>query len=1683
MNDLFAALNALDLSDEARALLQRLQPRPSPQIETLIDRLSLVRTFTADTYAAAADGLVDAPAFESFTGQASAPDHDERVEAEPVAAFAVPSPVEELFDAPGRYAIVERARAARLEQWRARPKEERLPVVRKLLEALERSAPHDPIERLDRLQLLFLDDRTYARQELRAAFEAANDANDLAACGALVQLLASTIALFGEDDCRALLAELRGRSQARNLFVSEFYQTTRYHPRPIEDQLHQFLHAGDDRWIFHLHAIGGMGKTTMLRRLISHKWIVGAAHVPCAWVDFDYVDVGNVLQMPALLGLAMAAQWNEQLAQPVFGEFLAPSLQSIASLLFRQRPDGSAKGLESQAATRSSQRQYRATLSNPMRCGLLAGAVPPRTLDERERRLTHRQLLYSHWNDKLPDALTKLPTDRPVLLLIDTVEEASLEYGAQLLDLLTVLRQLRDQARKLAIDRGQRPIDLRLILSGRHELGRDHVPEFARRFAGEYIVSSLDGLERHESIRFLEREIDTGVHASHRSALIEAMADRSGGLPFNLALYAEWANDDTALTPAIVKQSHDVSTARLIERILKRIPSQPLRWIVRYGVVPRRLTLAFLQDVMRGPLIEALSGESTKDKRDVPDSELEVDTWTREDGFIFDADTLWQQKVVPYVSARSWIMPGEQVDQVVFRTDILQPMRELLRRQPIFAQLHEASRRWYAARASQPESQISASIEALYHAVQLRTIGPQPRESAQGRVDEGPHERGADADSPLVLLRELLDMPALAEPALRVRACLELRTADFSDLTSAEHAYVCYRLAEALVALQDFTFRTSEATRYLTAAFAYQDDAGIDVLPRFAHVWRQAVEGVSLSVMLGAMNELERDDLLRLAMLLSELADSPSPIVRDVLEGALSMAQNQPSPAVPVGLIAARLATVADDAESAIRYLTMAADDFARRGQVAQHANMLHRASLLESQLGRLTRADARLSGLPATIANEPPILLQRANLELAKGNTKTALVMLDRHDERVSPDARSLEALVLRAEALSQRLMITEALDAWERAARVASEHANVAAIAVIAVAQARFYWTWLRVSSESTQAPVRILRHARPLADEAAVPAAKEIAVWQIVYGAPDMADRALRTLGEPGNTPDAHVRLLLAISHHQPLPERRWQELIECASRLPRSAGIMALVEPVLLGPPPKISSDLRRGIARAFSHEPEGPIESAWYAVRYGELLAWLGFHDQALELLARHIPPLTPASFQHEWIPVVTRERRRIEQRIRDWKRARGLDDGPTMAVDPPALWWDPWKETPQRAAAALVENAQRAYAMHQSAIAEECLELARPALELSPIRTGFHDMAASLRESIRPAGFGVAGSDEADVAYLVDDRSAPLTVIALGQQGGRLVVDVRRSPGDDLRAPILISAAGNETLETALRAKGVPRRLVRSKLTSIARDLADSLESIRSERVVGPDARLALRIPPSSLACLPWESAFSPDRQPCRMPSMESPPSRFAPLHPGNERPLLVMPMTGMDVESPAAPDYALLSRKMEGRFDPREAAHAIGGAAVVYIATTLSEVSRLSEPVLGGLGWTCETLVHAMNRNYGVRPMVVLDVPAPVTESQFLHQLFLRNLFAQALIDSNAVACVLATGLRPLGMAARLHDTILSALNTPGQSRLGLLAHIARHLVPRDTVPHDALFTANPDHPCLPEQGGDFLA
>ncbi|MBA2355472.1 MAG: hypothetical protein H0V80_12485 [Acidobacteria bacterium] len=569
--------------------------------------------------------------------------------------------------------------------------------------------------------------------------------------------------------------------------------------------------------------------------------------------------------------------------------------------------------------------------------------------------------------------------------------------------------------------------------------------------------------------------------------------------------------------------------------------------------------------------------------------------------------------------------------------------------------------------------------------------------------------------------------------------------------------------------------------------------------------------------------------------------------------------------------------------------------------------------------------------------------------------------------------------------------------------------------------------------------------------------------------------------------GESPAARIRLIFALSQVvTPFPERNWTQLLEQARLLSTCTRVAALQPPVLRGRPPELPAALAEEMAATFRHEPDGDIEAAWYAVRYGEFLGWLGRFEDAFRVLAE-VPVMTATANREAWNAATYRERRRAEERVRDWARESGARVAlPPPVPDPPELWVDFWRHTPFRVAAVLVENAQRARAAGREDVVRICLDVARAEFARMPLETEFHLDAEALE---RTAPGRSAASEESlePLAATTSQRTArpsgtrlgggPFTVLEVRERHGRLATRT------DIPAREQVISAENPTIEALVRARGIPRRLAGMSIDELRQDLCHVVDATG----ISPESsRVALAIRLSSLSCAPWELAFGGPRAPFRLPSawveddveaqarLAATTPRSGPVTP--VPPLLVLPASPLDRESPAINAYIGLRAHFERRFGENDRAGSTQLVQVVYVGSSFTEIPSLNEPALAGLEWTASTLAHELSRRRAAdKPVVVLDVPLPATHSDLLHQLLLRNYFAQGLIDSGMVACVLATGLRAERSLEALHRTVVAALSVSGTPRLELLDGAAATATKSGAPALDAFFTAHPYLPLFP--------
>ena len=248
-------------------------------------------------------------------------------------------------------------------------------------------------------------------------------------------------------------------------------------------------------------------------------------------------------------------------------------------------------------------------------------------------------------------------------------------------------------------------------------------------FAGRYEIPGVSALFKwvrpHQVTPFSAAQAGTylkqvrGIADADRRAEIIKRAD---GLPYVLAMYADLVTANPATALDDIDQNLEPRLVYLAERIIDRIPEPLVRWLLRYGWVPRRLTRGYVRDVLAPFVIQAGSGDHTLDDplldpvtewrgrrlfpTDLPDLRAEL-------------DRAWDDLNV-YKSDSSWVtgVPGDP-DTVLLKAEMLAPMRAFLADRPILRQLHQRSADFYGDLArTHPAGSSRFLRETVFHLAQ-----------------------------------------------------------------------------------------------------------------------------------------------------------------------------------------------------------------------------------------------------------------------------------------------------------------------------------------------------------------------------------------------------------------------------------------------------------------------------------------------------------------------------------------------------------------------------------------------------------------------------------------------------------------------------------------------------------------------------------------------------------------------------------------------------------------------------------------------------------------------------------------------------------------------------------------------------------------------------------------------------
>ncbi len=621
----------------------------------------------------------------------------------------------------------------------------------------------------------------------------------------------------------------------------------------------------------------------------------------------------------------------------------------------------------------------------------------------------HREQQTPGWNPGLLDELRRqlvgAGVSGPIVVVLDTLEDATLAASEWLAQCVSALRGVHASLPGLT-----------LVLSGRYDIAERTT---ALR-PGEWVGFELPRFTPREAETYLRRRGVTD--ASVRAAILVRCgedAETTRGThapqrdrnPFKLAVFAELALARRTLTAEDVARMPRADVAYLIERVILRIASQPLRWVIRYGAVARHLTVSFLEEVLLPVLRRALRGEVADDTDELLESYQGV--WQAEastaDGLT--SVELWTE-LQSYARERGWITAsGAGADaELRFHPDVVVPMRHLLRGKPVVREIHARAaesyrrRRETAAPDTPPEALARLACDELFH--QFHLDGP-------GSVDQWREAvRRAEAWGFAAAL-------TIATEILR-KDYAEGERVPIEGVTTPAVLFEAHRTAATLIVRQAgpaFSHqhqRWNEFRRHVDTAVAIAADSPGEqlALPHALAAMRDALaredagERVAVLGQALTMSSEPRDCVLLGRCLARQLALQRSPEAAVVYRESIRRLAEVPG-TVHEPLVHLALADVYEfqglhraviEAQRAALDVTTAGTPLARQ-VLTRQANY----ALEMGDIGGAERALARLvdrrsaERLEATSAGEPPdgtpaVRLLMARLALANGEPQAAL-------------------------------------------------------------------------------------------------------------------------------------------------------------------------------------------------------------------------------------------------------------------------------------------------------------------------------------------------------------------------------------------------------------------------------------------------------------------------------------------------------------------------------------------------------------------------------------------------------------------------------------------------------------------------------------------------------------------
>jgi hypothetical protein len=560
--------------------------------------------------------------------------------------------------------------------------------------------------------LLALDrTRAEGRRRFETAFGTAVDAFAVGTANDLIRML-DEWPVSEHAEVHELRDRLAPRLRRHSRAFRDREATEDYFQRNFEHEVLDLFLRDGDRWMLHVHAPGGRGKSMFLKNLLGR--ICPERDIPVAWIDFDHIDsLGINTNEPWRLLLAVANQLDQQIPHWPFTYMLGSYGRFRATM-------------HSQALPRHATTVTGMDMTTPDDMVVQAADEVPR---------------------KFRTELAEAVGNDLVVIAVDTVENVQLADGAEIDPVLAALAEVR-HGNGSRMDPGVP--GLRVIVSGRFDLNQqrvhldgtqhphsvvfhDHlfgpdpwvkpVKGTELRMGRQVTVTELSPFSVDEARRFLEKTpMDDDV--------TDAVIRKSSGNPMKLALFAEYVEQNPTTSAAEIDAFQSVELAYLVTRVVDRISNGLVQWLLRWGALMKILTKEAVDQIIWPALEQLLARGMDYDdatKVRAPNPAPGVVRWqpptvaeVRQPGA---AEVAWDE-LLAYAAHSSWVSTlSDSPDAVQFHPEVRDPLRNLLRSEghPVFADIHRRALAYWqeVVRKDGDPSQSAALRSVVFHAYEL----------------------------------------------------------------------------------------------------------------------------------------------------------------------------------------------------------------------------------------------------------------------------------------------------------------------------------------------------------------------------------------------------------------------------------------------------------------------------------------------------------------------------------------------------------------------------------------------------------------------------------------------------------------------------------------------------------------------------------------------------------------------------------------------------------------------------------------------------------------------------------------------------------------------------------------------------------------------------------------------------